>query len=321
MLSRVAENLYWMGRYVERATNIARLLEVNYHLSLDIDSEYVQWEPLIAITGDLQYFVQNGGRFEDQSVMNFLILDAEYINSGFSSICMARENARGTRENLPLKFWEELNQLYHKLNNAYQRGAHSASQIFSLCQDIKDTGVHLQGICEDSMWHGEGYYFYKMGLWIERADKTSRFLHAKYFYLLPKIEDVGSALDDIHWTALLQSLHGIDIFYRHYGLITPEKVIQFLVLDTKFPRSILFCLQHTLGCIQSIYTMHNSQLSNSQFAPLVQYIQSQAPIDIIQQGLHEFIDNFQIRLNEAAQTIQADFFNQTIHHGPSQNQQ
>jgi uncharacterized alpha-E superfamily protein len=308
MLSRVAENFFWMGRYVERACNIARFLEVNYYLSLDLDKKYVQWAPMLQVTGDFNEYLQRNTNFEALSVMKFLILDKQYINSAISAITLARENARGTRETIPVEFWEELNSLWKLLNQHTEREDVDSATIRQLCSEVKACGTFLQGICEDTMWHGESFQFYKMGLWLERADKTSRFLHTKYFFLLPSLEDVGTILDDLHWTALLQSLHGIDIYHRNYGLISPDKVINFLLMDEQFPRSVLFCLNHALGCLGAIQDSSLRTSSKSKLKDLVTHISAQNAPGIISDGLHEFIDDFQIRLNAVTEEIKLHFF-------------
>ena len=310
MLSRVAENLFWMGRYIERACNIARFSEVNYYLSLDLDPEYVQWEPLVHITGDYDEFQGKCGKFDAESVMRFLVLNTEYVNSVYSAIHLSRENARSAREYLPVEFWEELNALRQRLCDDVGKDAVDAAELQHLCHRITSGGANLQGISDNSMWHGEGFHFYKLGTWIERADKTSRFLHAKYFYLLPDPNDVGSALDDLHWMALLHSLDALDIYHRQYGLVTPDKVIQFLVLDNRFPRAIAFCLRHALDCLVSIRSENSvaASLSLEGLRELIDDITVRKAEDIILGGLHEFINDFQNRLNGISDTVQLDFF-------------
>jgi uncharacterized alpha-E superfamily protein len=315
MLSRAAEQMFWMGRYVERACNVARFVEVNYYLSLDWEEQYVQWEPLVQITGDYDFFLSQSSQFDAQTVMQFLLLDDNYQNSAIRSMANARENARASREYLPVEFWEELNRGFQLLQDHAAHGDSISLQTMQrLCGKITETGVHLQGICEDYMWHGEGYHFFRLGVWIERADKTSRFLHAKYFYLLPDSKDVGSPVDDLHWAALLHSLASLDIYHRQYGLVTPDKVISFLVLDDRFPRSIRFCLQRALGCLNAIVTPEREPPDNTRWhsitlvLQLLAYVDAKKGADIVIDGLHEFINDFQIRLNAAANGVQLDFF-------------
>ena len=314
MLSRAAEQMFWMGRYVERACNVSRFLEVNYYLSLDWEMQYVQWEPLVQITGDYNYFQSRRGQFDAQTVMQFLLLDREYRNSAISALSMARENARGSREYLPVEFWEELNRVYQLLATYAARKESTTAVMQRLCSKIVEAGVHLQGICEDYMWHGEGYQFFRLGIWMERADKTSRFLHAKYFYLLPDAKDVGTTLDDLHWAALLHSLAGLDIYHRQYGLVTPDKVIAFLVLDDRFPRSICFCLQKAAGCLRSIIAPEGNDAANDRvqsldtLETLLDYLSKKDGAAVLVEGLHEFINEFQIKLNHASDGIQLDFF-------------
>jgi uncharacterized alpha-E superfamily protein len=314
MLSRAAEQMFWMGRYVERTCNVARFVEVNYYLSLDWEDRYVQWEPLIQITGDYAFFMAQRGQFDARTVMQFLLLDEDYQNSAIRSLANARENARASREYLPLEFWDELNRVFQLLQKYASKADTSLQTMQRLCDKITEAGVHLQGICEDYMWHGEGYHFYRLGVWIERADKTSRFLHAKYFYLLPDSKDVGSTLDDLHWAALLHSLASLDIYHRQYGLVTPDKVISFLVLDDRFPRSIRFCLQQVLESLNAIILPQGETGANgpwhskTEMVQLLEYVDKKNGTNIVIDGLHEFINDFQIRLNSAANGVQRDFF-------------
>ena len=314
MLSRAAEQMFWMGRYVERACNVARFLEVNYYLSLDWELQYVQWEPLVQITGDYDFFMSQRETVDADTVMQFLLLDSGYQNSAISALSMARENARGSREYLPFEFWEELNRAYQLLRTYALRKELNSATMQRLCSKITETGVHLQGICQDYMWHGEGYQFFRLGLWLERADKTSRLLHARYFYLLPDAKDVGSPLDDLHWAALLHSLTGQDIYHRQYGLVTADKVISFLVLDDRFPRSIRFCLQKAVGCLRVIVAPEGNDAANENMQSLhtlenlLAYVAGREGAEVLINGLHEFINDFQVRLNHAADGVQLDFF-------------
>jgi uncharacterized alpha-E superfamily protein len=199
MLSRVAENVFWLSRYLERASNIARFLEVNHSLSLDMTDIASQWEPLIRITGDWDEFESRGLKLNGKDVSRFLVLDQNYMNSVYSSLFKARENAKGAREILPVEVWEELNDLYLDVMTASQKSGLTESQIYSLCYKIKIAGMSVYGIAEETMVHGDAYQFFRLGNLLERADKTSRVVHAKYFYLLPSAEMIGTGLDDLHW--------------------------------------------------------------------------------------------------------------------------
>ncbi len=308
MLSRVAENFYWMGRYIERACNTARFLEVNYNLSLDLDSQYVQWEPLVHITGDYEYFLEKVGDFSEEKVMDFLVHDQSYWNSVISGVRMARENAQSIREFLPSEFYEVINDAYAYLNRVSGVGEITVDRAYAACQRIKTMGMNLVGIGEDLSWHGEGFHFYQIGKWLERADKVSRILHAKYFYLLPSTREVGSAVDDIHWSALLRSINAFDLYHRHYGLISPERIISLMVLEENFPRSIRYSLEQAYLSLQNVLKNQDEEQSLYRLAELVEFIRAEEPTNIIKEGLHEYVNDLQIKLNKVSDAITLDFF-------------
>jgi len=308
MLSRVAENLFWMGRYSERAANTARLLGVNYYLSLDLEQKYVQWEPLVQSTGDYASYKASHDSFDDHAVMNFLVLNPDNANSVVTSIRSARENARIARETLSSEFWEELNRIYQRVETDVRKSKHNIWDTHALCQDVVGSCTRLQGISNDSMWHGEGYYFFQLGLWLERADKTSRFLHAKYFYLLPSVEDVGSPVDDLHWTALLHSMNALDIYHAHYGLVSPHKVVHFLTLDERFPRSMLYCLEKCNYSLGQILSLQDSPDSHINIEKSISELKAFNSKEIIDRGLHEFINDFQTKISTISNMVSLDFF-------------
>lgn len=228
MLSRVANSIYWMCRYIERAENVARFISVNLNLLLDMPSEKGKhWEPLVAITGDHELFEKKYDNYTEESVIRFLTFDREYPNAILTCLAYARENARSIREIISSEMWEHLNHFYLELASA-------ASPRFALEDPHKFYRIiqmrsHLfTGLMDCTMSHGEAWNFARIGMMLERADKTSRILDVKYFMLLPQLDLVNTPVDNIQWTAVLKSASAAEMFRKEYHLITPKNVAEFL---------------------------------------------------------------------------------------------
>src|SRR4051812_6316553 len=209
MLSRVAESIYWMHRYMERAENIARVVHVNLNLELDLPPgddtiSASQWHPLIWTTGDDKLFAKHHQNATRESVIFFLTFDPDNPNSILSCVTSARENARSIREVISSEMWFTLNRFYLKLRDpaSVSRAADDPHTFYT---DVKTACGLFLGETLTTMSYDEGYHFGRMGRLLERADKTSRILDVKYYILLPRLEDVGMPIDTIQWAALLKS--------------------------------------------------------------------------------------------------------------------
>ncbi|MFA6989193.1 MAG: alpha-E domain-containing protein, partial [Candidatus Gastranaerophilaceae bacterium] len=311
MLSRVANSIYWMSRYIERAENIARIIDVNLLFILEnqvIQNE--QWEPLVKITGDWDYFIEKYGEATRENVIEFLTFDPEYPNSIFSCVTSAKENARSIREVIASEMWEHINKFYLFLSNpsSKQQVLTSPNEFYN---KIKLNSHLFFGITEAVMSHNESWHFHKLGQMLERADKISRIIHVKYFHLLPHIKDIGTTYDDIQWSALLKSASGFEMYRKIYQRILPEKVIEFLILDANFPRSIAFSLTSANQSLHAIsgstvgsYQNRSEQLLGALRAEFAYTDVTQ----IISFGLNEYIDTFQLKLNSLGDSIYQTFF-------------
>ncbi len=308
MLSRVADQIMWTSRYIERAANTARFLEVSYHLNLDLQQDdQEQWAPLIEITGDMQIFRARCGEPTSENVMHFLMFNPEYPNSIASCLRAARDNAMGLRESMPAELFEAINILGKLVPEATRKKAFFHSQIFELCREIKRECMMISGMFSEIIERGSGYHFWRLGEYMERADKTSRLLHVKYFYIQPKLSDVGTTIDDMQWLALLLSLDAREAYHRTHGLIDRDNVIHMIVLNPAFPRAILFCLQSALQSLNLI-TGDRQGEPHEQLTALCTQLENMTPAEIIETGLHEFIDDLQTRMNNVNTAI-FDFFN------------
>lgn len=257
MLSRVADSIYWMNRYIERAENGSRFIDVNLRLMLDMPSGAdEQWEPLLHATGDYQAFQE---RFSDPSrenVVAFVAFDANNPNSIFSCVREARENARTVRQIITAEMWEQINTFYLTMRSAANAGTMPGGphEFFT---GVKMAGHLFEGITDATMSHGEGWHFGRLGRLLERANMTSRILDVMYFNLLPDMQDVGGHVDDVRWTAVLNAASAFEMYRQRFGPIAPNRVADFLILDRDFPRSIKSCVTNA---DESLHAISNSPI-------------------------------------------------------------
>ncbi|MCS6262276.1 MAG: alpha-E domain-containing protein [Nitrospira sp.] len=311
MLSRVASSIYWVNRYIERAENYARFIEVNLNLSLDLPRGTVeQWEPLVATTGDHEMFVARYGKATKETVLHFLVADAENPNSILSCLLGARENARSVKEIISSEMWEQVNRFYLLVRDAVTRGM-SHHDLHAFLADVKAASHLLWGITDATMSHGEGWHFARLGRLLERADKTSRILDVKYFILLPTADEVGTPFDIIQWSDLLKSASALEMYYKRYGRIAPDDVAAFLILEPTFPRAIRYCL---IKAEDSLHAISGSERGSYQNLAEKRLGRLRAELDFVDiedcvtRGLHEFVDHFQARLNQVGEAISETFF-------------
>ncbi len=301
MLSRVADSILWMSRYIERAENVARFIDVNQKLTLGFQKGLqTQWEPLIHTTGDEELFSQLCGEFTQENVVNFLIFEDRNPNSIVSCLKFARENARCVRENLSIAIWEAINKFY-LIVKEFPRDPIVLQHPHRLLDVVKQQSQLIVGAAETTLSHGDAWNYARLGRFIERGDKTSRILDVKYYILLPTVHDVGGTLDIIQWSALLNSTSGLQMYRRQHGRIRPKKVVEFLVLDRQFPRSMHYCLIHANEALRELSGSQPYAYSN-QAERLLGRMKTNMDYlsvnDIVNQGLHEFIDNYQRQLND-----------------------
>ncbi len=311
MLSRVADSVFWSSRYVERAENVARFIDVNYNLTLG-DGEKLgdRWDPLVFTTGDHEAFAQRYGQATRENVLRFLLFDEENPNSIISCVSSARENARTIREVISSVVWEQLNKFSFMVRSAAQQPS-TLDQPQEFCERVRLASHLLLGATDTTMSHGEAWHFARIGRLIERADKTSRIVDVQYYVLLPSAVDIGSALDVVRWSALLKSASALEMYRRQHGKIVPNRVVDFLILDRQFPRAVHYCLANardSLRCITGSTSGTFCNLSEQLMGRLCSNMNYTSVDNIIQQGLHEYIDDFQQQLNKVGSAISKDFF-------------
>ena len=313
MLSRVADSVYWLNRYVERAENVARFIDVTENITIGSGDSSLfgnPWAPLVYITGDQEDFEARYGVPSRESVLNFLLFDDKNPNSIISCVSKARENARTIREVISSVVWEQLNKFYLLVRSASQF-ANTVNLPQDFCEHVRLASHLFVGATDATTSHGEAWHFARVGRLLERADKTSRIVDVQYFLLLPNADQVGSALDVVRWSALLKSASALEMYRRQHGKIVPDRVADFLILDRHFPRSMHFSLIRAFDSLHRITgsppgTFRN--LSEQRMGQLCSGLDYSAINDIIEQGLHQYIDRFQRQLNLVGDAIRDDFF-------------
>ncbi|MCA9403239.1 MAG: alpha-E domain-containing protein [Candidatus Omnitrophica bacterium] len=313
MLSRVANSIYWINRYIERAENYARFIDVNNRLTMDLPPGLEeQWRPLVETTGDQQRFEKEFGEdYSKTNVINFLVFDDQNPNSVFSCLSQARENARTVREMISSEMWLQINELYLNIKQGIASGSRERKNLADVLAAIKMGAHTFDGIMDATYSHGEGWHFGILGRYMERSDKTARILDMKYYYLLPKIQDVNTPLDMLQWSALLRSASAYEMYRKQYGKLDFKKIIQFLALDRIFPRSMHYCLiaaERSLHAITGTTIFSFSTEAEKELGRLRSEMDYTDVGDIMRLGLHEYLDVFQIKHNRVSEVIFETFF-------------
>ncbi len=316
MLSRVANLVYWMARYLERAENTARIVDVNAQLVLDLQSRQAaddpkSWEPLVYVTGDEdKFFELYGEDVTERAVIEFMLFDKRNPSSLISCIAYARENARCIRDQLSGDVWETLNTFYLKLkSDDFARYAQLGSAEY--LNRVKTQIQLLFGVADSMIPRTDLWWFFQLGRHLERADNTSRILDVKYYMLLPDANAVGSALDMVQWASVLRSCSAFEAFRRsRRGQLNLERVVDYLLRDAVFPRSILFSIAEAEQALGQI-TAAGNHLDDNPPARLLGELRTEleqiAVPTVIADGLHEFLDDVQMKISDIHAAIQATF--------------
>lgn len=307
MLARVAGNMYWMARYLERAEDVARLINVNANLLLDLPRGIAPgWRPLVTIMGaDEAYAEKYGDAADETKVLRFLIADREHPQSILSTIGSARENARTFRDAIPREAWEEINGLHHFTRDQLQSGLSKRGR-FGYLKEIIRRSQTVTGLLAGCMNQDEGYSFIQLGRKLERADMTTRILDVRTATLLGSdVSDLGS-FDNIQWMSVLKSLTGYQMYRLEMQVrVQREDVLRFLLQSRRFPRAVLRCLDE-LG--QRIEQLGGGE---HPLRVVVRLQRSLVDLDVStlsQEALHELIDVLQIGLGEVHAALDETYF-------------
>ncbi len=307
MLSRVAENVYWMARYLERAEDTARLINNMSNLLLDLPrNAEVEWYELIKVFGAEKHYTElYGDNRDERAVMKYLIADKHNQSSIVTCINSARENGRVTRDIITYEMWEQINELYH-FSTEYAKGSIARRKRSDYMSGLIRRCQTMIGITMGTLPHDDAYQFLRIGRNLERADMSSRIIDVAAAQLLPDQEDFNPAFATVRWISVLKSLNAFQA-YRQQGMvgINGGAVLRYLMHNREFPRSINHCLEEVRGCLNAL---QNSQAPRDQLAALVKELEAVSTQSLRGSGLHKFIDHFQLGIGRLHTSITETYF-------------
>ena len=306
MLSRVASNIYWMARYIERAENTARLVNVNTHLLLDLPKRVrLGWEPIIDINSNRDEFYKLYQTADERSVVRFMIADTKNPGSILSSLGFARENARTVRDIIPREAWEEINEIYLKAKGNAQ-GALTHRHRYDYLRSIILGAQTMTGLLAGTMTHDESYHFLRLGRNLERADMTTRIIDVRSASLLPEMAEELTPFENLQWMSVLKSLTAYQMYRRGMQLrIRRPDVLKFLLQEERFPRALSHTLLEAESCLNDL--SHNEKPLQL-LTRLQRKLKSAKPDELKQEKLHAFIDEMQLGLISISDCIKETYF-------------
>jgi len=310
MLSRVADALYWMSRYVERAEDITRILTVNFHTLLDAKTEDAQaWSPIIAITGDEETFSRNFEECNARNVSEFLLWHPANPNAVTTCITLARENARSVREQVSSEMWEHLNRLYFLVRDIKREI--SARGPYEFFDKIRHGSQAFQGITNETMTHGEAYEFIQLGKHLERADKTVRIIDVKYASVNLLSEGPDTSVQLI---AMLRSCSAFEAFRKtQLSQLQAGKVAEFLLFNEEFPRAVAYCLQRALRSVSLMSGDGKHPVGPHRSLGKVCSELDYTDIDeVLGPNMHTYLDRLLGQMNQAGDDITRTYFNTQV---------
>lgn len=310
MLGRTANSLFWMFRYLERAENTARLLEAALRMALtrDLATAEAEWRSVIATLGLQDAYESAYDSYDGTTVWNFVLRGASNPGNVRAMFGGMRANARTARTNISSDVWEAVNDSWMKLDGLLARpvGQMALGEVLGA---IRRAGTKVHGAFDGTMLRDAGYHFSRAGTFIERADSTARILDMKYFLLLPSLSYVGSSLDTGQWEQVLRSVAGARVYsWLNAGQIDARGIVEFLVLDDRFPRSLAFGRNALRDNLATLARMHGAEgRSNALMRDADTRITDLTVDEIFDQGLHEFLIDFLARNAAIAQAIAQDY--------------
>lgn len=310
MLSRVANNIYWTSRYLERAENTARIVNVHANMLLDLPSHLgVGWEPLLAITGSGETFFRHYRNADERNVVKFLLIDPRNPGSILNCLAYARENLRTTRDIIPRESWEAVNDLDRYTQRCAEEGITKRNR-YEFTKQIMRVIQQISGFLDGSLSRDLANTFVCMGRYLERTDMTSRVLDVRAANLLPPSDRSSEVSQDplvnTQWMGVLKSVTAYQMYRQHMRLrVTGPDVLKYLLQDKEFPRSVNFCLDQLEGLLNSL---PRPESALRRVARLQRRIRAAEVRALAERGLHEFIDELQIGLNELHADVDALYF-------------
>ncbi|PLL11049.1 hypothetical protein C0V75_17285 [Tabrizicola sp. TH137] len=295
MLSRTADNLFWIARYMERAETAARFLEVGSRIALlpSAGGYRNEWDSLLQASGNADAFARKYGDPVQRNIESFLFFDRDNPSSVASCITTARENGRIVRTALTAQVWDALNTAFQELRQL-ERTSRSELELSRLTEWTMRHAAMVRGAIEATLLRNDGWDFLNLGYHLERADNTARLMDVKYYVLLPKVEFVGSGLDNYQWTTLLRAMSAHRAFHWAYGgEVTAAKIAHFLILNPQCPRSLITCVEEIsihLNRLARAYGATSEAQARAQ--DMLAALEATKVEDIFDEGLHEFLSRF-----------------------------
>ena len=307
MLGRTASDLLWMARYMERAENMARLLEAGYRLALfPTQSGESEWRSTLRSAGCESSYLERFGRFDTADVVHYMLMDQSNPSSVRSCITSARCNARAQRTAITRDMWESLNSAWMEYDRQAARHI-GAGDLPILFDWIRERSALFRGSLLNTILHNDTYFFTQLGTFLERADNTARILDVKYYVLLPQNEVVGGGLDSAQWAAILRSVSAHRSFrWVYHDAFKPWHIADFLILNPAMPRSLRSCYSEIVAALDGLTKLYGASPSCRARATgvLSRLSESDMP-SIFQHGLHEFLSDFITDNNTLASEIAA----------------
>jgi len=302
MLSRIAESMFWLARYIERGEDTARILDVTYHALLEqAQHPYrLRWDALIAMAGEENRFQKLYGEANAQNVFEFLAFNPDNPSSIVQCITKARENARTIRDRISREMWEDINGLY-LIVTGFDPAEQIAAGPHRFCEKMKFGSHRFHGVTDATLPHDEGWEFLRVGWSLERAEMTARLVDVQYHTLLDAASSVN-APDNHQWMAVLKSVGAYEAYHRQYhSAVEPERVAQMLILHPQHPRSIRFSVQEVQASLRAISGTGSGSYANEAerlAGKLLERLRYDRIDEIFRQGLHSYLNEL-LRMCEA----------------------
>ncbi|MFN6925773.1 MAG: alpha-E domain-containing protein [Tabrizicola sp.] len=295
MLSRTADNLYWIARYMERADTVARLLEVGSRISLlpSARGYRSEWDSLLQATGMAHAFAQKYGDPVQRNIESFLFFDRDNPSSVASCITAARENGRIVRTALTSQVWDALNTAFQELKGL-EREERSKLDLGRLTDWVTRHAAMVRGAIDATLLRDDGFNFLNIGYYLERGDSTARLIDVKYYVLLPRLDFVGSGLDNYQWSTLLRAMGAQRAFHWAYGgEVTAAKIADFLILNPQSPRSLATCSAGLVNHLDRLAKKYGRETAAQVKArALLAEVEGTSVEAIFDEGLHEYLTRF-----------------------------
>lgn len=311
MLGRTAGALFWLSRYVERAENLARMLDVGYRIAMmpgDDDGHQEEWRSTLVNASCEAEFFEKYDTLETSNVVDFLLLDRDNPGSVYSCLEMARSNAKAVRTAMTREMWESLNTTWLELSGI-KPGSITSNILPGFLDWVKQRSALFRGALLGTLLRKDNFHFSQLGAFVERADNTARILDVKYYILLPENEAIGGGIDNYHWSTVLRSVSG-HRSYRHFyhDSYKPWKIADFLILRREMPRSLIHCYGMINDSFAGLEELYNARYHcHDAAAAMLARLGAGDMEQIFQEGLHEFLQDVISRNNALSQDISATY--------------